>query len=357
MRINNSEYCKIEENTTCCERLNTYCHGIEYPNFCVDSVLFDTLAAIIEIPIDILDLLLSATIIFISITGKINGTFKWCVMNIAIFHLFYPIFGRGIMKQIFMPTYISWGWSPLATDLVVNGVLGNAIGIQGVTTSIAGSLPLALNRFMLTHQSRLYNIFFGTGKRCFCFLLSYDIATFGTFYTLYILSLLNMNKVISFHPNIYYLTTISMVTVMNAVGLILMISVLYHIHSSVKLILHLDQMHMLQERKRIAWVIVAQAAINFLLCALRIVAFYNVSAIFAGLPSYGCYSSFLNFYNSFGYVAQEVFVCLDSIVYIFFLTAYREELFKLFRKLFRRNVVHAVTVSSVSPRQVSKEAS
>ncbi|KAI1709614.1 hypothetical protein Ddc_13793 [Ditylenchus destructor] len=241
MGLNNSEYCKSNPNTTCCHDLKKNCHGIEYPNYCADAELFNTLAAIIEIPIDILDVIFSAIIIFVSIAGKINGTFKWCVMNIAILHLFYPIFGRGIMKQIFMPTYMSWGWSPLATDLVVNGVL--AIGTQGVTTSIAGSLPLALNRFMLTHQSRLYNIFFETGKRCFWSLLCYDIATFGTFY------LLNMLVLLS----------------------------------------------------------------------------------------------------------NEILVCLDSLIYIFFLTAYREELLRLIRKLFRRNVIHAATLSSVSPRQVSKE--
>ncbi|KAI1707737.1 hypothetical protein DdX_12292 [Ditylenchus destructor] len=271
MRLNNSEYCKSEENSTCCISLKSVCYGTEYPNYCADGALFSTLAAIVEIPIDVLDLLLSAIIIFVSIAGKINGSFKWCVMNIAILHMFYPIFGRGIMKQILMPTYMSWGWSPLATDLVVNGVL--AIGTQGVTTSIAGSLPLALNRFMLTHQSRLYDIFFGTEKRCFLFLLSYDIATFGTFYTFYILSILNKNKVISFHHNIYYFTTISMVTGVNFLSLMLMIFVLYQIHSSVKHLKDLDQKQMLQERKRIAWVIVAQAAINFLLCALRVFAF------------------------------------------------------------------------------------
>ncbi|KAI1707736.1 hypothetical protein DdX_12291 [Ditylenchus destructor] len=353
MRLNNFEYCEANPNSTCCHELEKNCRGIEYSYLCADAELFTTLAAIVEIPIDILDLVLSAIIIFVSVAGKINGSFKWCVMNIAILHLFYPIFGRGIMKQILMPTYMSWGWSPLATDLVVNGVL--AIGTQGVTTSIAGSLPLALNRFMLTHQSRLYNYIFGAGKRCFLFLLSYDIATFGTFYLLNILFLLSNGKLITFPASIYYLTTISMVTVINAVGLILTLFVLYHIHSSVQLILHLDQKQMLQERKRIAWVIVAQAAINFLLCAWRLKSFYNVFLLLSGRPTYACYNPFLNFVNYFTYVVQEILVCLDSLIYIFFLTAYREELLRIFRKLFRRNVIHAATLSSVSPRQLSKE--
>ncbi|KAI1698479.1 hypothetical protein DdX_17877 [Ditylenchus destructor] len=350
MRLNNSEYCAIKSKSSCCHDLNETCYGIEYPYFCQDAELFTTLAAIIEIPVDILDLVLSATIIFISIKGKINGTFKWCVMNIAVFHLFYPIFGRGIKQQIFMPTYLSWGWSTLATDLVVNGVL--AIGVQGVTTSIAGSLPWLLNRFLLTHQSRFYNVFFETGIRCFWSLLCYDIATFGTFYLLNSLVLLSNGKVISFPASVYYLTTISLVTVTNTVGLILMLFVLYHIHSSVKLSMQLDQKQMLQERKRIAYVIIAQSVINFMLCAWRLKSFYNVFLMLAGWPTYACYNPFLNFVNFFTYVVQEILVCVDSLIHILFLAAYREELLRFCSMLLRRNVTRVTTVTSVS--QVSK---
>ncbi|KAI1698478.1 hypothetical protein DdX_17876 [Ditylenchus destructor] len=352
MRLNNSEYCAANTKSSCCHDLKQ-CYGLEYPYYCQDAELFTTLAAIIEIPVDILDLVLSATIIFVSIKGKINGTFKWCVMNIAVFHLFYPIFGRLINKEILMPTYLSWGWSTLATDLVVNGVL--VIGVQGVTTSIAGSLPLAVNRFLLTHQSRFYNVFFETGIRCFWSLLCYDIATFGIFYLLNMLVLLSNGKVISFPASVYYLTTISMVTVTNTVGLILMLFVLYHIHSSVKLCMQLDQKQMLQERKRVAYVIIAQSVINFLLCAWRLKSFYNVYLLLAGWPTYACYSPFLNFVSYFTYAAQEVLVCSDSLIYIFFLTAYREELRRLFSEVpflrscrfLRRNVIHVVTVSNV----------
>lgn len=205
-----------------------------------------------------------------------------------------------------------------------------AIGTQGVTTSIAGSLPLALNRFLLTHKSDLYKLFFGNPKRIVFWLLSYNLGIFVTLYTLYSLSTLNNWGILQFPYEVTYVVTIAMVIITNSIGLILMIFVLYHIYDSLKLVKKLDQKQMLIERKRIAWVIVCQNIINFFLCALRIISFINVSRNFGGLSTIGCYNTVFNFINYFSWCFQELFVCVDCLMYIFFLTPYREQLFRFF---------------------------
>uniref|UniRef100_A0A914E2M8 Uncharacterized protein n=1 Tax=Acrobeloides nanus TaxID=290746 RepID=A0A914E2M8_9BILA len=128
----------------------------------------------------------------------------------------------------------------------------------------------------------------------------------------------------------------------------LMIFVLYQIYSSLAIVKILDQKRLLMERKRIAWVIVAQSGINFVLSAFRVIAFMNIANIFGGGKTMGCYGPFLNFYDQDGYFFQELFVCLDGLMYIFFLTPYREELFRFVKKILRRDKVHVITVSSQS---------
>lgn len=44
-----------------------------------------------------------------------------------------------------------------------------------------------------------------------------------------------------------------------------------------------------------------------------------------------CYNPFLNFYNSFAYVVQEVFVCINCVIDLFVLTPYRDELMKFWQ--------------------------
>lgn len=176
-------------------------------------------------------------------------------------------------------------------------------------------------------------------------LLTYDLFMFGAFYILYWLSSLNDWEIVTFSYYITYIVTIAFVVIANSISLILMIFVLYHIYSSIKLVKQLDQKQMLLERKRIAWVIVFQSIISFFLCASRIIAFYNVSQMFGDKPTMGCYGPFLNFYDSNGWAFQEIFCCIDGLLYIFFLTPYREQLFKIFRKLLRRDKVHTIVVS------------
>lgn len=198
----------------------------------------------------------------------------------------------------------------------------------------------------MTHGSSVYKTLFGTGTRVFLTIFVYDFIIFGSFYSFYICSLLGNNGVLTFSPTIYYSATISTIVTTNLVGFILMIFVLYHIYSSMRLVERLDQKQMLYERKRIAWVIIFQAIINFFLCTLRISAFYNVSISWKNLPPLDCRGAVWNFIDKFMYFIQEFFVCLDGIMYIFFLTPYREQLFKFVKKILRWDKVH-ITVNSV----------
>src|SRR5690242_156756 len=102
MRLNNTLYCAVsKEKKICCtvlRQLNS-CNGIEYPYYCKDSDYFANLSTWFKIPINCIDIVLSTVIIFISIFGKIDGTFKWCIMNIAIFHLLYPLISRFLVME------------------------------------------------------------------------------------------------------------------------------------------------------------------------------------------------------------------------------------------------------------------
>uniref|UniRef100_A0A914ECP0 Uncharacterized protein n=1 Tax=Acrobeloides nanus TaxID=290746 RepID=A0A914ECP0_9BILA len=223
-----------------------------------------------------------------------------------------------------------------------------AIGTQGVTTAIAASIPLALNRFLLTYQSRFYKFFFGSGSRIVLTLVCYNFLVFLTFYTLYELSIIGLLIGGNLIPSTtYYIVTITIVVVANVISLILMLFVLYHIYSSFTLVISLDQTKMLKERKRIAWVIIFQILINFGLSISRVAAFYNVSFNFDKRPALACYRTLLNIYDSFSYVYQELLVCIDCIVYLFILTPYREELAKFLKKRLGCNRVHAIMVSTV----------
>lgn len=134
---------------------------------------------------------------------------------------------------------------------------------------------------------------------------------------------------------LYYSITLTIVLIPNMASLILMISVLYHLYSSMKQLENFDnQEKLLNERKRIAWVVIAQCISNLCLTGLRIIGFYNISLFFASRPVLMCYNSFLNFYNSFSYTIQEVFVCINCIIDLFVLTPYREQLV-IFGKKFR----------------------
>jgi hypothetical protein len=128
MSLNNSVYCTLFYNESyCCQNAIAYCNGVEYPNYCQESDLFEDLAIYVETPIDAVEIVFSSIIILISIFGQIDGTFKWCIMNIAIMHLFYPIFTRFIiydwLAKIYTPARTdSWGWPRWKRGLFLNGI-------------------------------------------------------------------------------------------------------------------------------------------------------------------------------------------------------------------------------------------
>lgn len=77
----------------------------------------------IEVPLTCVVVILSAIIIFISIYGKIDGTFKWCVMNIAILHLLWPIFYRGLNGFVFLKI-----WPLISRSQSMSNLLNATLG-------------------------------------------------------------------------------------------------------------------------------------------------------------------------------------------------------------------------------------
>lgn len=106
-----------------CEKYyrNQYCYGKAYQEFCADWAFFDTFNDYFDIPTAFIALILSVLIILISLFGKIDGTFKWCIMNIGILHTLWPIFFRiaadMILTQLFRQP------RSVETTRMLNGIL------------------------------------------------------------------------------------------------------------------------------------------------------------------------------------------------------------------------------------------
>lgn len=188
----------------------------------------------------------------------------------------------------------------------------------------------------------MYQFFFGNKTRIFFWLFVFDSLLFGTFYTMYMLSMFNFIT-----STAYYVTTISVVFINNMIGLIFMIIVLFNIYFSMKSAQNQDQKHLIKNRKRLAWIILCQSIINFILCFSRIIGFYNVSLAFGGRPTINCYNPLFNFYNSFSYFFQEILVCIDCMIYLFLLTSYREQMVIFLKKMTRNYETKAIQVTTV----------
>uniref|UniRef100_A0A914EPH4 Uncharacterized protein n=1 Tax=Acrobeloides nanus TaxID=290746 RepID=A0A914EPH4_9BILA len=67
------------------------CRGHAYPGYFEDRELLNSIYNYTEVPVSLVGLILTSLIIIISIYGKIDGTFKWCVLNIAMLHLLWPL--------------------------------------------------------------------------------------------------------------------------------------------------------------------------------------------------------------------------------------------------------------------------
>lgn len=217
------------------------------------------------------------------------------------------------------------------------------IGTQGHTTSIAASLPLALNRYLLTKDnSRAYRLFYGNGFRIAAWIVVYDVLIFSLFYAIYELNIF----ISAFNYVAYNILLISIIFTTNLTSAILMLFVLSYIYESLKVAERMDQLQVLKERKRVAWVIISQCIVNFCLTLLKLSGFYNVSLAVGGLPALMCYNMIFNVYNSFSSTFQELFVCIDCIFNVFFLTPYREELFRFVKIAVNRYHTRVGTIST-----------
>lgn len=77
------------------------CFNQTFPGFCEIRDLFEyELKNWTEVPLTFMAIVLSALIIIISIYGTIEGTFRWCLLNIAVLHLLWPIFNKILMDFI-----------------------------------------------------------------------------------------------------------------------------------------------------------------------------------------------------------------------------------------------------------------
>lgn len=190
---------------------------------------------------------------------------------------------------------------------------------------MASTLPLSLNRYFLVFHGDIYNYLFGSKSSIFYILAAYDASIFGLFYIFYVF--FNFFKILPYR--VYFICTIPILLINNILSLFFSISVLRSLQTS---IYQVDvPEHIIKDRKIVAWVIIFQSFISILLTFIKIVGLYNTFLQLAILPTIECYSKILNFIDSYGYVFQEFFVCVDYLIYLLVLNSYREFLVKFFK--------------------------
>lgn len=153
---------------------------------------------------------------------------------------------------------------------------------------------MALNRFLLIYNSPFYKTFFNSKTRIFIWLFIFDLSILIPLYTLYELS-----NYWNIGGTVHFVLTLAVAIIPNLGSLILTIFVLHHIYATMKFVTCDNKEEIVHERKRIAWVIILQCAMNFCLVISRILGFYNMSRVFEKKPAMMCWSQFWNWYNSF----------------------------------------------------------
>jgi hypothetical protein len=116
-----SEYCNNFIPTYCFDRILN--HPYVYQGFCHERELLQAIKGSFEIPLSAIALVLCLLIITISIFGNIDGTFKWCVMNIAILHTLWPLFYEFIFQNLFY-----WIYSPSQRTAQVRMMMNSFLG-------------------------------------------------------------------------------------------------------------------------------------------------------------------------------------------------------------------------------------
>lgn len=119
-----------------CDHLLTFCFNNQsnttqsFDGYCeVKDFLDYTLQNWIEVPIVCLILFMLSAIIMLSIFGRIDGTFKWCIMNTSILHLTWPIFYKILMEFILIKIWPNFP-RPFAITNLINSALGKNLAEQ-----------------------------------------------------------------------------------------------------------------------------------------------------------------------------------------------------------------------------------
>lgn len=110
-----------------CEPHLKRCNGTEYVGFCEDLYKFDMSKDYYETPLAFITMFLGLLIIYISIFGKIDGTYKYCVINASILHLLWPVFYK-IVYNLIIPKIL--GVLPFKIYDLQNKIINMIIGLE-----------------------------------------------------------------------------------------------------------------------------------------------------------------------------------------------------------------------------------
>jgi len=203
---------------------------------------------------------------------------------------------------------------------------------------MASVVLLAFNRFAVIFEyDKLYKIFFGRKWRIFVTMAMFDLFFEGIlFFTFYFREQLQYSLVVNIYIaelEIPYWLSIGLPIIPNVTSLVMMSCVVCHIAASTKQ-LTLGQEKFLKERKRITLVCIVQIFTNLLVWLNQLYLFHN-SGTFrvqdrAFLP---CYHVILHFLAAFNNAINETLVLIDSLIYLFFLTPYRQCFFAYLNRM------------------------
>lgn len=110
-----AEYCEVHLQR---------CNGTEYVGFCKDLYNFDNYKDYFETPMAFIAMFLGILVILISIYGRIEGSYRYCVINAAILHLLWPIFNKIAGDMIVRHIIIRYKNRNIHEYLWVNVIFG-----------------------------------------------------------------------------------------------------------------------------------------------------------------------------------------------------------------------------------------
>lgn len=216
---------------------------------------------------------------------------------------------------------LKWPW--VESDTYHNTFILDIGPIFFYNASLATTFPFALSRFLLITENHYYDVLFTTKKALFLWTIVYDLLVGSIMYLIHIFSssfFLNSFKVEFFASNIplFCIFLISMYLILNTARIIRKLS---------NQVSSVANEHEISLRKRIVIVLLFQSLSNLV---LFIVLFYNYLSY-----TYASYcTSFVGWFLRVSVpFVMELLALLDSLIYLFALTPYREELFRFFKSL------------------------